>query len=88
MSCYTESEIAVKALEVIKRRPGIRTSELIEELRIIMKPSGEDLKTLDHRNDDKFSQKVRNLKSHNTLQGKVITVGEKDRQWYIKDDLR
>ena len=86
MSCYKESEIAIKALDVIKRRPGIKTSELIDELRIIMKPSGEDLTILDGRNDDKFSQKVRNLKSHNRIQDKVITVGDKDRQWYLKND--
>nr|WP_315107423.1 hypothetical protein [uncultured Campylobacter sp.] len=86
MSCYKESEIAIKALDVIKRRPGIKTSELIDELRIIMKPSGEDLTILDGRNDDKFSQKVRNLKSHNSIQDKVITVGDKDRQWYLKND--
>lgn len=86
MSCYTEGEIAIKALDAIKKRPGIKTSELIDELRRIMKPSGEDLKILDGRNDDKFSQKVRNLKSHNSIQDKVITIGDKDRQWYLKDD--
>jgi hypothetical protein len=86
MSCYTECEIAIKALEVIKNRPGIRTSELIDELRRIMKPSGEDLKILDGRNDDKFSQKVRNLKSHNSIQDKVTTIGDNDRQWYLKED--
>ena len=86
MSCYTECEIAIKALEVIKNRPGIRTSELIDELRRIMKPSGEDLKILDGRNDDKFSQKVRNLKSHNSIQDKVTTIGDNDRRWYLKED--
>ena len=86
MSCYTEYEISIKALDVIKNRPGIRTSELIDELRRIMKPSGEDLKILDGRNDDKFSQKVRNLKSHNSIQDKVTTIGANDRQWYLKDD--
>lgn len=86
MSCYTEGEISIEALEAIKNKPGIRTSKLIDELRSIMKPSGEDLKILDGRNDDKFSQKVRNLKSHNSIQDKVITIGEKDRQWYLKED--
>ena len=33
-----------------------------------MKPSGEDLAILSGRTDDKFSQKVRNLKAHNTFE--------------------
>ncbi len=33
-----------------------------------MKPSGEDLQILSGRSDDKFSQKVRNLKSHETFE--------------------
>lgn len=33
-----------------------------------MKPTGEDLNILAGRNDDKFSQKVRNLKAHNTFE--------------------
>lgn len=45
----------------------INTTNLIKELRIILKPTWEDLKILSWRSDDKFSQKVRNLKSHNTL---------------------
>lgn len=33
-----------------------------------MKPAGEDLQILSGRSDDKFSQKVRNLKAHNTFE--------------------
>lgn len=84
MSCYSEEEIAVVVLDIIRKAPGIRTSELIEEARKIMKPSGEDLEILDNRCDDKFSQKVRNIKSHNTLAGKVYTEGERNRKWYLK----
>ena len=46
---------------------GLTTSELIKDLRELLRPSGEDEDILAGRNDDKFSQKVRNLKSHNTL---------------------
>lgn len=46
----------------------ITTSELIQKLRDIMKPSGEDLQILSGRSDDKFSQKVRNLKAHSTFE--------------------
>ena len=46
---------------------GLTTSEISRLLRALLQPSGEDLEILAGRNDDKFSQKVRNLKSHNTL---------------------
>jgi hypothetical protein len=46
----------------------ITTSELILKLRDIMKPAGEDLQILTGRNDDKFSQKVRNLIAHRTFE--------------------
>lgn len=84
MSCYSEREIIPVALDVIKQNPGIRTSSLIDEVRSIMKPSGEDLEILDNRNDDKFSQKVRNIKSHNSLEGVVETTDEKDCRWFYE----
>ena len=83
MSCYSEREISPVALKVIEKNPGIRTSRLIKEVRTIMKPDGEDLEILKDRNDDKFSQKVRNLKSHETLRGKAITTNEIDCRWYL-----
>lgn len=84
MSCYSEDEIVPVVLDIIKKNPGIRTSGLIDEARRILKPSGEDLEILDNRNDDKFSQKVRNIKSHDTIKHLVRTVGERNRQWYLK----
>lgn len=84
MSCYSEDQIAIVVLDIIKNNPGIRTSGLIEGARRVMKPSGEDLEILDNRNDDKFSQKVRNIKSHDTIADKVYTVGERNRQWYLR----
>lgn len=84
MSCYSENEIVDVVLEIIRCNPGIRTSELIAEARIQMQPDGEDLEILDNRNDDKFSQKVRNIKSHDTIASQVRTVGQRDRQWFIR----
>lgn len=84
MSCYSEDQIVPVVLGIIKDQPGIRTSELIDEARRIMKPSGEDLEILDNRNDDKFSQKVRNIKSHDTIESLVRTEGERNRRWYLK----
>lgn len=84
MSNYSETEIVNVALDIIRANPGIRTSELIYAARSIMKPSGQDLDILNNRNDDKFSQKVRNIKSHDTIQQLVRTTDEINRQWYIK----
>ena len=84
MSSFTENQIASVVLDIIKNHPGIRTSELILEARNIMQPSGEDCEILVNRNDDKFSQKVRNIKCHDTIKDLVRTVGEKNRQWYLK----
>ena len=84
MSCYTENEIVDVVLEIIRSNPGIRTSELIDEARRIMQPDGEDLEILNNRNDDKFSQKVRNIKSHDSIATLVRTVGQRNRRWYLK----
>lgn len=71
MAVYSETDLVVPALELIAARPdGITTSELQSELRASLRPSGDDLTLLDGRSDDKFSQKVRNLKSHDTLERK------------------
>ena len=71
MSNFTESELIPAALKIIlDKSNGIATKDLIIELRNLMNPSGEDLEMLSNRNDDKFSQKVRNIKSHKTLENK------------------
>lgn len=65
----SESELILPSLYLMELNGGsITTSELIQKLRWIMNPSGEDLEILDGRADDKFSQKVRNLKSHQTFE--------------------
>jgi hypothetical protein len=84
LSCYSENQIVDVVLEIIQNNPGIRTSEIIREARIIMQPDGEDLEILDNRNDDKFSQKVRNIKSHDTIIHLTRTEGQRDRRWYLK----
>jgi predicted HNH restriction endonuclease len=63
----SERDLILPALYVIQNQPGITTAELINELRNIFNPVGEDAEILHGRNDDKFSQIVRNLVSHHTL---------------------
>ena len=82
MRRYSESEIADVADTIIHEHPGIRTSELIDRVREKMRPTGEDLEILDNRNDDKFSQKVRNLKSHRSLEGRARSTDERDCRWF------
>lgn len=69
---------------------GITTTELIKKLRWYMNPSGEDLKILSGRSDDKFSQKVRNLKAHRTFEryGYAAYSDEKNGKVYITDKGR
>lgn len=63
-----ERDLILPAIRIIKNRGGeILTSELIDELQYVFRPKGEDAKILKNRNDNKLSQKIRNLKSHKTL---------------------
>lgn len=66
----TEKELILPSLLILSttKEGKITTSNLIDRLRILLRPSGEDLKILSGRADDKFSQKVRNLVSHSTLE--------------------
>ena len=65
----TEKELILPSLYLmcINTNGCISTSNLIESLTQIMSPQGIDAEILPNRNDTYFSQKVRNLKSHNTL---------------------
>lgn len=66
----TEGKLILPALSIIRNNPLITTEELIVELEHWLRPEGEDRRPLQGRADNKFSQKVRNLKSHNTLEKK------------------
>jgi predicted HNH restriction endonuclease len=65
----TESELVLPSLYLMTLNPqgSISTSELIRLLTQILKPTGIDAEILENRKDTYFSQKVRNLKSHDTL---------------------
>jgi len=65
---YSESELVIPALQFISNNPdGVTTTEIKEHLINVLHPSGHDMDRLQGRNDTCFTQKVRNLKSHNTL---------------------
>lgn len=88
MPIYSESDLVVPALIIIAASPdGITTSELSKQLRTRLEPSGDDLTLLAGRNDDKFSQKVRNLKSHETLERKKLATFT-DGKYLITDSGR
>lgn len=61
-----ESEIREATLRVLARTPGgfMTTTDLIQVLMDVLKPTGSDLEILEGRSDTRFSQKVRNLASH------------------------
>ncbi|HUC01917.1 MAG TPA: HNH endonuclease [Candidatus Paceibacterota bacterium] len=85
---YAESDLVIPALKIIERHPeGVPTEYLIKELTDTLKPEGEDAEILSGRTDTKFSQKVRNLKSHDTLEKKNLAI-YKDKLFFITDEGR
>lgn len=72
-----EADISGVVLAIIDAEPGkqISTTKLIKELRKRIPLSADDLVELDGRNDDRFSQIVRNIKSHKKSAGNLIHDG-------------
>lgn len=72
MSRVTEGQLVVPSLVLLNQAADgtMTTTDLSKRLRSLLNPSGDDLAILSGRNDDRFSQKVRNLKSHDTLKRK------------------
>lgn len=70
MARIKERQLILPSLFLIDLSPQkqLTTTELQQGLRDLLNPTGEDLETLANRNDDKFSQKVRNLRSHKTFE--------------------
>ena len=62
-----EKDLLIPALLVIDELGEASTAQLQVHLRDMLEPTGEDLLGLANRGDDRFSQKVRNLKSHDAL---------------------
>ena len=84
----TESELVLPSLYLMNRRGGsVSTSDLIVALEDMMKPEGQDIAIIANRHDSYFSQKVRNLKSHDTFQKKGYAV-YRDGRFYITEEGR
>ena len=84
MPTFSEPDLVIPALEIIAAHSdGIGTTELLSLLRRQLKPTGEDLEILWARSDDKFSQKVRNLRSHGTLVEKKGFASFADGRYHI-----
>ena len=89
MTNFTEFELIPFSLKVILNAPdGIETKHLIIELRKLMNPNEEDLEILSNRSDDKFSQKVRNLKSHKTLENKGFVEFYNNKFFITKEGVK
>ncbi|MDD5790924.1 MAG: HNH endonuclease [Spirochaetia bacterium] len=69
MSRIEEKNLILPALYIIQNGVNVDMPTLISELINVFNPDGEDAKILDGRSDTKFSQKVRNLKSHRATNG-------------------
>lgn len=75
MTQISESELILPTLFLlVHAENGMTTTDLITHLRELLQPSGEDMAILAGRSDTKFSQKVRNLRSHKTLSSRGLAV--------------
>lgn len=65
----SEKQLVIPALKIFSiKTQGTTTTELISLLEDIMQPKGKDLEIISGRKDTYFSQKVRNLRSHETFE--------------------
>ncbi len=68
MATYSESELILPSLYMLDLAGGfIKTADLIVSLETRLLPTGSDARIISGRSDTYFSQKVRNLVSHRTL---------------------
>ncbi len=69
MARITEQELILPTLFIMNKKTNkeITTSEIIKELELLLEIDMEDGEIIKGRNDSYFTQKIRNLKSHNTL---------------------
>lgn len=83
----SEGDLLIPTLRLLAAAPGgyLSTSDLIGGLEKEFEPEGEDAKILNGRQDSKFSQIVRNMKSHKDSPANIIGRGFAEA---FKDGLR
>ena len=85
---YTESELIIPALRFLAALTSpASTSVLIKHLEKSLRPRGHDAETIEGRQDSYFSQKVRNLKSHDSLT-RLGLARHRAGEWEITDKGR
>ena len=82
-----ERDLRIPALRAMAARKDgyISTSDLIDELEAQLRPQGDDAMILSGRNDSRFSQIVRNLKSHKSSPSSIFANGYAED---LKDGMR
>lgn len=80
MTRITEKQLVLPTLYLLSKSNNgfVTTSDLITKLTEVMKPTGIDAEILSGRSDTYFSQKVRNLKSHDALQRRGYATNYND----------
>lgn len=73
----SESDLLLPTLRHLAAQPDgyLSTSDLISALTSDFQPKGEDAENLDGRQDTKFSQIVRNMKSHKDSPENIVAQG-------------
>lgn len=76
---YSENDLIIPTLTYLlfNKKNGLKTSQLIALLSDELEISGHDAEILNGRSDTYFSQKVRNLVSHRTLENKRLATYER-----------
>lgn len=91
MARVPENQLVLPALYLLSSTvDGLKTSNLKASLMLLLPPKGEDAEILAGRGDTKLSQKIRNLKSHDTLERDGYatysrTAGSRDGLFTITD---
>lgn len=72
----SENDLIIPALEEMYKSPNyeIQTSDLIDRIAARFTLDNHDLTPLLNRNDEKYTQIVRNLKSHKTLKEMGLAI--------------
>ena len=73
----SESDLLLPTLRLLAQQPTgyLSTSRLIAALSEEFQPDGEDAEILDNRQDTRFSQIVRNMKSHKDSPRNIVARG-------------